>query len=67
MASFEHELERYRIKRWYCNGKRHRLDGPAVVWPNGVVAWFIDGKEFTQKQFEQHPLVVFYRLTKNIE
>jgi hypothetical protein len=25
---------------WYSNGKRHRIDGPALTWPKGAkVAW----------------------------
>ena len=31
-------------KEWLLNGKRHRLDGPALVWPNGDNAWFFNGK-----------------------
>lgn len=26
------------------NGKRHREDGPAVIWPNGEEIWYIHGK-----------------------
>ena len=28
---------------WYLDGKRHRLDGPAVILPNGSKHWFING------------------------
>ena len=29
---------------WYNNGKRHRVDGPAIIKANGYKAWYIDGK-----------------------
>ena len=31
-------------KRWFKNGKRHRLDGPACEFINGHKAWYVDGK-----------------------
>jgi len=31
-------------KVWYRHGKKHREDGPAVVWMNGVQEWFVNGK-----------------------
>lgn len=32
------------VKRWFINGKLHRLDGPAVEWNNGTKLWYINGK-----------------------
>ena len=29
---------------WYQNGERHRLDGPAVTYPNGDKTWYQNGK-----------------------
>ena len=29
---------------YYLNGKRHRIDGPAVVHTNGDKAWWLNGK-----------------------
>ena len=31
-------------KFWYLNGKRHRVDGPAVEWSNGTKCWYLKGK-----------------------
>ena len=31
------------MKRWFLNGKLHRLDGPAVIWPNGDKWWYSNG------------------------
>ncbi|RTK95514.1 MAG: hypothetical protein EKK64_06745 [Neisseriaceae bacterium] len=28
---------------WWCNGKRHRINGPAVVYGNKQY-WFVDGE-----------------------
>jgi hypothetical protein len=29
---------------WRENGKLHRLDGPAVIYPNGIEMWYKNGK-----------------------
>jgi hypothetical protein len=29
---------------WYLNGKRHREDGQAIIYPDGSQAWYKDGK-----------------------
>jgi len=31
-------------KRWYKNGKLHRENGPAVIWPDDRKAWCKDGQ-----------------------
>jgi hypothetical protein len=51
-------------KEWWINGKLHRLDGPAIVGSDRTEEWWVDGIKLTQQEFEQHPLVVFYRSTK---
>jgi len=33
------------------NGKKHREDGPAIEWNDGYKRWFIDGKEYTEEEF----------------
>lgn len=35
-------------KIWIANGAAHRADGPAVIFPDGVVRWYIRGKEITR-------------------
>jgi len=30
-------------QEWYANGKRHCNDGPAVIFPDGEVEFWIDG------------------------
>jgi hypothetical protein len=32
------------IQRWYMNYFLHRLDGPAVICPNGDMFWHINGR-----------------------
>jgi hypothetical protein len=27
-------------ERWFLNGKRHREDGPAVIYANGTQKWY---------------------------
>ena len=34
------------IKKWYLHGKRHREDGPAKIWPNGKLDWYINDWHF---------------------
>jgi hypothetical protein len=29
----------------------HREDGPAIIWPDGRVAWYINGREYSWKQW----------------
>ena len=31
-------------KEWYLNGEYHRIDGPAVEYPNGTKEWYLNGK-----------------------
>lgn len=35
-------------KIWTEKGAPHREDGPAVIFPDGVVRWYIHGKEITR-------------------
>jgi endonuclease YncB( thermonuclease family) len=37
------ELDKNGTKRWWMNGKRHRVDGPAVEWADGD-KWWMNGK-----------------------
>ena len=34
----------YGTKRWFKDGKRHRLDGPAVEWFDGTKEWHQNDK-----------------------
>ena len=31
-------------KKWWLNGKLHRLDGPAVEWEIGIKEWWLNGQ-----------------------
>jgi hypothetical protein len=33
---------------WLEQDKVHREDGPAVVFPDGAVRWYVNGKEITR-------------------
>ena len=40
------------IRRYYYqHDKLHRLDGPAVVYAGGSKVWFIEGKGYTEREF----------------
>jgi hypothetical protein len=53
-------------KEWCIDNTRHRLDGPAIEYASGLKQWWVNGKLLSQTQFDQHPLVVFYRLCKGV-
>lgn len=61
--------------RWYKNGIRHRLNGPAVIRhynENSLIGitkslYFIDGINLTKKEYWEHPLVIKAILDKIIE
>lgn len=38
-------------KSWYKKGKQHRLDGPAVEHVDGKKEWWIEGKEYSEEEF----------------
>ena len=37
------EIDKYGTKCWYLNGYRHRLDGPAIEYLDGVKYWYLNG------------------------
>ena len=39
-------------KEWWQNGQRHRIDGPAIVHANGAQEWWINGKSYTQQEYQ---------------
>jgi hypothetical protein len=40
-------------KEWYFNGKRHRVDGPAIVWADGRQIWYLNGIKYSQDEWFQ--------------
>jgi len=38
-------------KFWYCNGKLHRMSGPAVEYKDGTLYWYIDGLRISKTLF----------------
>ena len=41
-------------KFWIKNNKWHRLDGPAHDWANGTKGWYVEGKEYTEEEFNKY-------------
>jgi hypothetical protein len=37
------EIDEYGIKSWKLNGEYHRVDGPAIIYPDGSEYWFLNG------------------------
>jgi len=44
MKKSELKIDEFGIKSWWLNGKRHRIDGPAIECPNGSKKWYLNGK-----------------------
>ena len=44
METYEVKVDSEGTKRWYQNGKLHRLDGPSVEWAEGSKQWWVEGK-----------------------
>ena len=42
-------------KGYFIEGKRHRLDGPAMMWLNGNGSYCINDEYLTKEEFEMHP------------
>ena len=47
------KIDEFGDKSWYRNGKYHREDGPAVELANGDKYWYIEGMEYTEKEFNK--------------
>ena len=44
MKTYTVEVDDDGSKFWYLNGKRHREDGPAMVYSNGDKFWYLNGE-----------------------
>ena len=38
------KIDEYGNKRWYLNGKLHRINGSAIEFLNGSKQWYLNGK-----------------------
>jgi hypothetical protein len=43
-----------RTESWYKDGKLHREDGPAVIFPSGTQDWYLNG----ERHREDGPAVI---------
>ena len=46
-------VDRWGTKWWSLNGKRHRVDGPAVEYTNGTKAWYLNGKCYSESDYRK--------------
>jgi hypothetical protein len=44
------------VQRWHKNNMMHNIYGPAAIFPDGRVAYYIEGQRLTRKAFAQHLL-----------
>ena len=47
------QVDQFGNKRWYCNGKLHRIDGPAIEWAVGTKEYWIEGRLLTEESFKK--------------
>ena len=52
------ETNSYGTKAWYQNDQLHRTDGPAIEDANGTKWWYIDGINYTEKEFREYQLII---------
>ena len=48
------------IRDWFLNGKRHREDGPAIDDSDGIKCWYVEGREYDEKEYP-NALRKYYR------
>ena len=48
-------IDKNGYKSYWVEGKRHRLDGPAAIWPNGCEEYYINSEYLSKEEFELHP------------
>lgn len=36
---------------WYLDNKRHRIDGPAMIWSDGSEEYFLNDKQYTKEEY----------------
>ena len=46
------KIEKFENRKWYnSKGKLHREDGPAMEYTGGHKEWYLDGVEYTEKEY----------------
>jgi hypothetical protein len=43
----------YGSKRWYLDAKRHKVDGPAVVYKDGSGFYYLENIYYTKSEHEK--------------
>jgi len=44
-------VDNERSKYYYNNGKRHRENGPAIIYYNGDVRWYLNGIKYSFEEW----------------
>lgn len=39
----------------------YRIDGPVIEYFDGTKRWYIDGEKYSEKEFNQHPLIITHK------
>ena len=48
-------IDKYGIKEYWVEDNLHRLDGPAIIYPDGQEIYVINNKQLNKEEFEKHP------------
>ena len=49
MKKPELKINSFGTKYWYLNGKRHRIDGPAIEYVDGTKYWYLNGESVNEE------------------
>ena len=44
-------------KEWYQDGNLHRTNGPAIECANGLKFWYLNGKEYSEEEFNLKQII----------
>lgn len=53
MKTYTVKIDDEGTKRWYADNNLHREDGPAIEYANGYKAWFLNGENLIEKEFNK--------------
>lgn len=66
IALIEEDYSTIQVSKW-VNGKLHCTDGPALVFYEGTVLYYINHIQYEPEKFYEHPLAMRRKLEKILE
>ena len=53
IITYKVKVDGYGNRHWYLNDELHREDGPAIEDADGYKAWYLNGVEYTEEEFNR--------------